>query len=387
MVSALMQARQRKAETADPYAAPDLGPLYRLLAEDPDVAYRGSILPMVRTKAGETRLGMPQMALDAGRGIVDLLAGPHTGQMSPYATQSMVDLAASSAMQAPQQGIVGMFAGKRAATAPVDQLARAEAMTAHGADPREVWNVTGWFKGPEGKWKWEIDDSGAQIGKKAAEDFVDTDRMAGTAPRVLWHNDLYEAYPELRKTDVGIDRAASRGYNFKGKYSQGDAPSGIPDAISGTAASAKSARELLLHELQHGVQGQEGFAKGGNNKFLRTDTKEDRAILQKAWETINQPADLETFGRHGFDPEGGKTLEEAYAAYVAGQAKKAKQFPDAFWQRELAEMIYRNSAGEAEARAVQKRMDYTPEQRRQVFPLDDYDVPLDRLIVRQGAAQ
>jgi hypothetical protein len=47
--------------------------------------------------------------------------------------------------------------------------------------------------------------------------------------------------------------------------------------------------------------------------------------------------------------------------------------------------IYRRLAGEAEARAVQKRMDYTPEQRREVFPFDDYDVPRDKLIVR-GAA-
>jgi hypothetical protein len=43
-----------------------------------------------------------------------------------------------------------------------------------------------------------------------------------------------------------------------------------------------------------------------------------------------------------------------------------------------------NTAGEAEARAATKRRDYTPEQRRGTFPLDDYDVPLDQLIVRRG---
>ena len=31
---------------------------------------------------------------------------------------------------------------------------------------------------------------------------------------------------------------------------------------------------------------------------------------------------------------------------------------------------------------VQKRKDYTPEERAARFPLDDYDVPLDELIIQ-----
>ena len=31
---------------------------------------------------------------------------------------------------------------------------------------------------------------------------------------------------------------------------------------------------------------------------------------------------------------------------------------------------------------VQKRMDYTPAERAAQFPLDDYDVPLNELIIR-----
>ena len=98
MIDALAAKRQQPAEMADPYASAGLGPLYRFLAEDPDVAYRGSILPMVRTKGGETRLGMPGAVLEGARGLVDLLAGPQTGQVSPEATQSLAGLAGSSAM-------------------------------------------------------------------------------------------------------------------------------------------------------------------------------------------------------------------------------------------------------------------------------------------------
>jgi hypothetical protein len=46
------------------------------------------------------------------------------------------------------------------------------------------------------------------------------------------------------------------------------------------------------------------------------------------------------------------------------------------------EQQYRRLAGEAEARAVQARRDMTPTQRRDTFPLDSYDVPINELIVR-----
>jgi hypothetical protein len=44
--------------------------------------------------------------------------------------------------------------------------------------------------------------------------------------------------------------------------------------------------------------------------------------------------------------------------------------------------VYTKLAGEAEARATQARMKMTPKQRREAFPLDSYDVPIDQLIVK-----
>ena len=44
--------------------------------------------------------------------------------------------------------------------------------------------------------------------------------------------------------------------------------------------------------------------------------------------------------------------------------------------------LYQRLAGEAEARAVQKRMNMTDTQRRVIFPYESYDVPVNQLIVR-----
>ena len=43
---------------------------------------------------------------------------------------------------------------------------------------------------------------------------------------------------------------------------------------------------------------------------------------------------------------------------------------------------YERLAGEAESRAVQARMNMTPEQRSQVFPYQSFDIPKERLIVK-----
>jgi len=43
---------------------------------------------------------------------------------------------------------------------------------------------------------------------------------------------------------------------------------------------------------------------------------------------------------------------------------------------------YKRLAGEAEARAVQSRMNLNPQQRRELFPLDSYDVPINGLLYR-----
>jgi len=44
--------------------------------------------------------------------------------------------------------------------------------------------------------------------------------------------------------------------------------------------------------------------------------------------------------------------------------------------------LYRKLAGEAEARAVQKRRNLTDEERRAIFPLQSYDVPINELIFK-----
>jgi hypothetical protein len=55
---------------------------------------------------------------------------------------------------------------------------------------------------------------------------------------------------------------------------------------------------------------------------------------------------------------------------------------DAYRSEQTKFDLYQRLAGEAEARAVEARMNMTPAQRRAMFPEESYDVPINELIIR-----
>lgn len=56
-----------------------------------------------------------------------------------------------------------MFAGALAQTADARQLVRARQMAEAGEGPRQIHAVTGWFRGGDGRWRFEISDDGATL--------------------------------------------------------------------------------------------------------------------------------------------------------------------------------------------------------------------------------
>jgi hypothetical protein len=202
-----------------------------------------------------------------------------------------------------------MFAGARARSADLAALQKAQRLS--GSDPRRVWQETGWFEGLDGHWRWEIDDSRAHMVACSRWD---------RAPRVLAHEDLYDAYDGARRAVIHV-RLAPGFEPASGHYRPGmprtDLHCAKETEITLLGPSAAELRAAALHELQHAVQDFEGFAPGASRAAHR-------------------------------------------------------------WLR------YVHSLGEAEARAVEARRDMTPGERRALFPLDSYDVPIATL--RRAAA-
>ncbi|WP_295442023.1 PLxRFG domain-containing protein [uncultured Thiodictyon sp.] len=224
------------------------------------------------------------------------------------------------------------FAGERAATADTHALGRAQEWLADGMTADDVRRKTGWFRGADGKWRFEINDSGAMLRTKVGGAFESKPAgMEAYAPlgAVLSHPRLFDAYPSLRlmQTDIIINPDGKA----KGQYGEG--------AITVDARSEEEALSILLHEIQHGIQRVEGFATGTNLQAVREDLQQ--------------------------------TAPELLASYTrTGETHKL-----------LADR-YRRSAGEAEARNVQARQHLSTIERENTPPGSTQDVPGDDVIVR-----
>uniref|UniRef100_UPI00345AB099 LPD23 domain-containing protein n=1 Tax=uncultured Lamprocystis sp. TaxID=543132 RepID=UPI00345AB099 len=268
------------------------------------------------------------------------------------------------------------FAGERAATADTHALSRAQQGLAQGLTAEEVRRQTGWFQGADGKWRFEIDDSGALLRTKIDGAFKSTAQgMEAWAPlgAVLTHPSLFAAYPALRQvqTDIIINPDGKP----KGQY--GDT------AITVDARSVEEALSILLHEVQHALQHREGFATGGTPETFRYSDEDItrlatqmRALQQRYHEARDTGVDL-----YGISD----SLES-----IKNDADRAKQEWSEY--RRLSKETrgnpldaYHRLSGEVEARNVQARQALGRADRKNTPPGATHDVPdADVIVVFNG---
>ncbi len=261
-----------------------------------------------------------------------------------------------------EKGMSNLFGAEEAQRIITEAQTRLDA----GATPEEVFAEFGVFKGPEGKWRYEIDDSGARIGQASTESFLDNDQMGGGIAGVLWHDELYKALPGLRVVEADITRS----YMTEGSYTGGN--------ISARAGSAKEAKNIILHELQHAVQEMEDTERGGS-KTMAFANSEAFKIIERIRGELAKPLSIEEYTRQAWGQEEvTPEVEEAYTEYVES-TRKWDDKKERLAQEAAASEYYQRLAGEAEARAVQERMDMSMQERRANLP--DYATRKD-LIVR-----
>ena len=172
------------------------------------------------------------------------------------------------------------MAGEHARNVPLDKLEVAKKMEEEEASPEEIWDATGWMRGPEGEWRFEIPDYLENI---------HLDRLS-EEPRyideIYDNHDLYEAYPELR--DVTI-RVADLKTEYNGEHAGANGLT-IGDIItidrSHAAKNDTDVKKIIIHELQHVIQNEfeRGFSKGGTPKTAKAAMQETLKMLRRALE-------------------------------------------------------------------------------------------------------
>jgi hypothetical protein len=275
------------------------------------------------------------------------------------------------------------FAGEKAKTADLDALDAAKRFETEGKSREFIWRETGWFRGVDGRWRFEIDDSKSKLRAFGPD-------MSMLAIE-LTHDPLFEAYPQL--VDVEFYRNATRSY--VGEYNPGQ--NLIPGTIT-ISKHAKDRRSTTLHEAQHAVQDIERMAEGGDGSLrmaapitgnlarhfqqamdLRISARDldvtvpQYVVLRREWASDrNNPMPFTDLHGRPYDAAS-IALAQDDARIEALQERNALANGDA---------VYRRLAGEVEARTVQKRMNMSPDEREDRPPWLDYDVPEDQQIVR-----
>jgi hypothetical protein len=277
----------------------------------------------------------------------------------------------------------GMFAGVRAKTADFDALDNAKNMEGQGASRDQIWNKTGWFKDVDNQWKFEIDDSASMSTDMAdwsrgnREGFKKGESAIGGV-------DEFFAHDELTKTYDGMMNFGDSNKRMMMKVSpdsyEGGSYNPNADQINIGENFGFVNRNTALHELQHGIQEREGFAVGGGTQKIANQLaqRKQRAVsrigaVNLELRRVSKEMDESSAKRQALEPQYQRLMDER-SQYV--QDAQIDIQAEAFSQ-------YQRLAGEAEARNVETRRDFTPQQRRASAPWSTLDVPENELIIRR----
>lgn len=102
-------------------------------------------------------------------------------------------------------------AGERAMTANMEKLKEAKEMLAKDADMKTIYQKTGWHRGADGKWRFEIPDNLDDINLAELRDNEET-----TLGKIYVNPALYQAYPWLKNLLVTVEDMEKnrRGYAY-----------------------------------------------------------------------------------------------------------------------------------------------------------------------------
>ena len=307
------------------------------------------------------------------------------------------------------------YAGRNAENADLNALHEAERYEMQGVDAETIRQKTGWFRGADGKWRWEIDDSGTETDTKwnflrnpdakrynelfekaylydtaTAEDLNELQildkNLKGVRKSPLYldeivkHDKLFEAYPALR--DVKVRFEANTG-NKEGSYHPEENKFILR---TGLKLEPEKLKNTLIHEIQHAIQEQEGFARGANPGYwdemiqrgysrrkndgrIERARKEYHRIFDSAPEEFKDKVRRINRARLDGDYDAAETvIDELYDSEYADLWSQL-DMAEFEWRSDRGEELnaydlYRDTAGEIEARDAAARRGLTAEERR-----------------------
>ncbi len=212
----------------------------------------------------------------------------------------------------------GQFAGENAKTADKIKLTEAQTMESEGKSADEIYKATGWFKGLDNKWRFEIKDNFEGI------DFTpllgDDDHQV-TLKEIYKNPKLYKAYPFLRNIKIyPNDFGGDNGKRGRAGTLQDDSPF-IELNENLMRNEPERIKETLTHEIQHIIQAVERFAAGGARTTARkliaeeiqriAQSEDAGAAAALSSELDSSSSDYDLYRRLGGEQEARETARRA----------------------------------------------------------------------------
>ena len=331
-------------------------------------------------------------------------------------------------MFAGEKGAARADRGEEALTRQ-NNLGAAQKMEAAKKEAKAIKLATGWERGADGKWRYEIPDGiyhskgdaelkkalakqpwreelnglsdrildGEGLSKEETERFNElsekeaafkADYLKKEKPHLadwLENDELFKAYPELKR--VGIVFTDNMPKEQAGYY---DSKS---NTITVNTNSSEDTASIIAHEVQHAIQRYEGFATGGNLKaameYLSGNKRADVKIKQQLAYKLSQEKGLglseeevnSLIGHLEYEDISDDELQKQIDALCQKHNITEDQLEDIYPMDSVWHEAYNRISGETEARNVQKRMGMTAEERRASLAADTEDVARDSQIL------
>lgn len=243
-------------------------------------------------------------------------------------------------------------------TIRMDNLSVAKDMEKNKKKAKVIKAATGWERGADGKWRYEMPDVVLRDPKEWVNKKTLTLSDIVEKPNDLFkeYPELFDAYPKLKDVKIQKGRAKMGGSYYDNTITLN--LGGIREAIKYDLdihykIATRLLKRTLVHEVQHYIQHEEGFAKGGSEQFVRD------AIKDEFEKVIKQIRGLRAEGKE----DEAKALAERNKALYNAYANEKDSYKN-----------YKSLSGEVEARNVSARLNMTPEERRKTLAESTEDV-------------
>lgn len=205
-------------------------------------------------------------------------------------------------------GTLGSFAGVRAKNLDKNALGGAQTLEAAGKSSDEIFEQTGFFRGADNRWRFEIPNKEIKL-KDSAFDIAkgvdpSSDKTFSVKHRdilkddkphyldeVIDHPSLFKAYPDLRNIQVTAT-PKKWGVSMLGAF---DSDKNI---LYLSEAPEELMKSVVIHEMQHAIQKIEGFQRGGNPSMFRPEGLD---AAEKTFKKVSKEKESELIEKHSLN--------------------------------------------------------------------------------------